>query len=211
MTTPSAERMAPDPAAPDPAHSPAADPSTPEQRHELSDAFEDLRRGEVEALDRLWGLAANRLYGLALWRCGREPEASDAVQETWIRLARAAKDDRLPQVRDPLAYLIAVTRRCAVDQLRRRRDHEDLDGLGDGAAGLLIPTSQSESRIDARRAEQALRHLPGEQREAVYLRLYAGLSFREIGEVTDSPQFTAASRYRLGLRKLRDLLSGGQP
>lgn len=208
MTHPSADRTAPEA---DPAGE--SDPSTTDLRHRLSDAFEDLRGGDVDALDRLWELSADRLYGLALWRCGHASEAADAVQETWIRLARAAGEGRLPQVRDPLAYLLTVTRRCAVDQLRTRRDHDDLDDLDadiGGESSLLVPTSRSESKIDARRAEQALRHLPDEQREAVYLRLFAGLSFREIGEATDSPQFTAASRYRLGLRKLRDLLSPGR-
>lgn len=192
------------------------EPEQPEAlRQELSEAFDDLRRGDVEALDRLWDLATDRLYGLALWRCGNESEAADTVQETWIRLARTARDGRLPQVCDPLAYLLTVTRRCAVDQLRARRDHDDLEDLGDGKTPLLVPASlqvpasQSESRVDARRAERALRDLPTEQREAVYLRLFAGLSFREVGEATDAPQFTAASRYRLGLRKLRDLLSLG--
>ena len=186
-------------------------PEEPEMdlRRDLSAAFEDLRGGDVEALDRLWEQTADRLYGLALWRCGQPSEAADAVQETWIRLAQAARDRKLPKARDPLAYLLTVTRRCTVDLIRRRRDHEDLDELGEGEARWLVPTSHSESKVDARRAERALRDLSDEQREAVYLRLFAGLSFREIGEATDAPQFTAASRYRLGLRKLRDLLQRG--
>lgn len=177
-------------------------------RERLRLAFADLADGDAEALGRAWDLVAERLYGLALWRCGRPAEAADAVQEAWIRLARAARQGRLGHVVDPLAYLLTITRRCAVDQVRLRREHDDLHELTDSELHLLVPTNSApEVEIDARDASRQLCRLPTDQREAVYLRVFAGLSFREIGDATDVPLFTAASRFRLGLQKLRTLLS----
>ena len=60
--------------------------------------------------------------------------------------------------------------------------------------------------MDADRATAALSQLPTAQREAVYLHHFAGLAFREIGRVTGVPTFTAASRYRLGIARLRRAL-----
>ena len=59
---------------------------------------------------------------------------------------------------------------------------------------------------DAARASRLLLGLPPAQREAVYLRHFAGLSVAEVGDVTGVPTFTAASRYRLGIGRLRKLM-----
>ena len=58
--------------------------------------------------------------------------------------------------------------------------------------------------VEARRTSRLLLELPPAQREAIYLRHFAGCSFAEIGRATSVPTFTAASRYRLGIRRLRD-------
>ena len=62
----------------------------------------------------------------------------------------------------------------------------------------------AERVVDARAASALLSRLPAEQREVIYLHDFADLSFREIGRVVGVPLFTAASRYRLGIGRLRD-------
>jgi RNA polymerase sigma-70 factor (ECF subfamily) len=72
---------------------------------------------------------------------------------------------------------------------------------------LVEPVAEDrESASDAGRLSVLLRRLPVAQREAVWLRHFAELSFARIGEATGVPIFTAASRYRLGIRRLRMLL-----
>ncbi len=121
------------------------------------------------------------------------------MQETFVRLA--THRTKLRRVRDPRAYLLTVVRRAACDLVRRRRPAEPLDEL-------LVAAAPGEPALaaDARAASRALRRLPAGQREAVYLRHFLGLTFAEIGRVTKVPTFTAASRCRLGLAKLRNLL-----
>jgi DNA-directed RNA polymerase specialized sigma24 family protein len=87
-----------------------------------------------------------------------------------------------------------------VDLLRRRsasrEDPEDADlyqAAGPGA----------EVRAEIARLEERLAELAAEQREAVYLHLYQGLTFREVGVATGVSTHTAASRYRLALARLR--------
>ncbi|MCK7476508.1 MAG: ECF-type sigma factor [Candidatus Moduliflexus flocculans] len=50
--------------------------------------------------------------------------------------------------------------------------------------------------------------LPAEQREAVYLKVFDGLTFREIASVCGVSANTAASRYRYGIEKLREAVGG---
>jgi hypothetical protein len=49
--------------------------------------FDALAAGDAAALGAVWDLASRRLYGLALWRTGREEDARDVVQDVFVRLA----------------------------------------------------------------------------------------------------------------------------
>ncbi|MCP4661923.1 MAG: sigma-70 family RNA polymerase sigma factor [bacterium] len=164
---------------------------------ELRELFAELAPCRLEALDRIWELAADDLYGLALWRTGSAADAEDVVQEVFVRLARAAP--KLAGVRKPFAYLLSMTHRAAIDTLRGSRRREKLVE----APQLAIVDPNVEQSADAAKASALLARLPPGQREVVYLRHFEDLTFREIGGVTGVGTFTAASRYRLAIRRLR--------
>jgi RNA polymerase sigma-70 factor (ECF subfamily) len=58
--------------------------------------------------------------------------------------------------------------------------------------------------------QQALQHLPEEQREVVFLRIWSGLTLQEIADAMETPLNTVASRFRYALDKLRDRLASVQ-
>lgn len=58
-------------------------------------------------------------------------------------------------------------------------------------------------RIDAERVSALVAELPAKQRDVIYLHHFAECSFAAIGDITGVSTFTAASRYRLGIGKLR--------
>lgn len=161
--------------------------------------FREVAAGRMAALEALFDKASRELYGLALWRTGCREDASDVVQEVFLRVVQRRRD--LERVRDPRVWLLAVTRRAAVDLVRRRavRRHEPLEG----GALLVAGEDDAERRAEAARASALVASLPVRQREAVYLRHHAGCSFAEMGRVLGVPTFTAASRYRLGIANLR--------
>jgi RNA polymerase sigma-70 factor, ECF subfamily len=107
-------------------------------------------------------------------------------------------------VRRPRAWLLTVAHRCAIDVVRRRHASEPAGERRSDA--LLEPEpllEQPDRRIDAGRLSALLHSLPAQQREALYLRHFAELTFRDIGAVTGVSLFTAATRYRLGIERLR--------
>jgi DNA-directed RNA polymerase specialized sigma24 family protein len=70
----------------------------------------------------------------------------------------------------------------------------------------VVEIDDVDARVDGRRATEMLLRLSPKLRETVFLRHLAGLSFREIAEVCGVPLFTAASRHRLAIRRLRKLM-----
>lgn len=163
--------------------------------------FRELAGGRSESLATLYDLASSRLYGLALWRTGCREDAAEVVQEVFVHVAE--ERERLAGVRDPRWWLLAVTHRIAVDVTRRRarRQTQPIEEH----PYLEAPARDPARELDARRMSLLLERLSPKQREAIYLREFAGLSYADIGRALGIPTFTAASRYRLGVAKLRSL------
>lgn len=171
---------------------------------EWLELFSSIAIGDEAALDRIFELSARTLYGLALWRTASVEDARDVVQDVFVRVAEHRRD--LPAVRDPRSWLLAVTHRLAIDLTRRRkvRRTSSLEEI----ALLSVDSDCAERSIDQSLATRLLLELPPTQRDAIYLHLFADLTFAAVGDVVGVPTFTAASRYRRGIRKLRRLMEG---
>jgi len=158
--------------------------------------FGRLASGDPEALAAIYDLHGARLYAHALWLVGRPQDAEDIVQNVFVKLA-ALPPARLLSVSNPTAYLHAMLRREGLDCLRRRRR------AGEPLESLALDPVSGAARTDGIDLARALARLAASQREAVYLHIHAGLSFREVGAVQGVSVHTAASRYRLALAWLR--------
>lgn len=172
------------------------------ERQRLLDLFGVLAAGDLSAMESLYDTCASDLYGLALWRTGSSADAWDVVHDVFVRLAQLG--ETLSKVRRPRGYLLTMTHRLTVDlgRARQRRPTTPLEEC----RFLESNDASPEASLDAERAGRLLAVLSGRQREVLYLRHYAGLTFAGIGRVTGVSTFTAASRYRLGIRRLRRLM-----
>jgi RNA polymerase sigma-70 factor (ECF subfamily) len=171
-----------------------------------------VANGDSRALDTLYERYSRVVYGLALRILGEAELAEEVVQETFWRVWRRA--GTFQSGRGQVAsWLFGIAHNLSVDELRRQRSRprpvydtekspvlRDLeDSRMDVAAGAL---EQERGRLIG----AALQELTAEQREAIELAYFGGLSQSEIAERLHSPIGTIKTRIRLGLRKLRDVL-----
>lgn len=153
-------------------------------------------------LAALYETVADQLYALALWLTRVPEDAADVVSDVFVIVAQQGA--ALRSVRHGRAWLLTVTRRRALD-LVRARERRRCEPLA--AVDLVVAVeADAERQAEASRLSALLVELPSEQREVLYLRHFADCSFAEIGRVTGVSLFTAASRQRLGLRRLRRLM-----
>ena len=144
-----------------------------------------------------------RVYGLALSLVGDPALAEDIAQEAYLRAWRHAPvfDSRRGSV---ATWLLAITRNLAIDALRLRRavpaDPESLVALEDGTAG---PEAAAVGSDAASRLRRAIGDLPAEQRRALVLAAFHGLTANEISTNEGIPLGTAKTRIRAGMQKLR--------
>ena len=119
----------------------------------------------------------------------------EALVESWKRCDGCEPAD---------ALVFATIRRRAID-LSRANDRRGRREQTDQPAEQWFAPDVAE--WDTQRAlEQAAKNLPPMHAEAVTLKIWGGLSFKEIAETTGVPLNTAASRYRYGIEALRETL-----
>jgi len=160
-----------------------------------------LRRvadGDSQALAELYDLHAERLHFHALSLSRRVQDAEDTVQAVFVKLAGMGAE--LLSIRNPAAYLHKMARTRALETLRGVERRAELP-LATGA--LLVSDLSGCSAAEASLLAQRIAELPAEQRECLVLHIYGGFTFREIGRIAGVSGFTAASRYRLALARLR--------
>lgn len=166
--------------------------------------FADIAAGRLNSLATLYDEASHQLYGLALWRTGSSEDASDVVQDVFVRLVEQGR--RLSHIRNPRAWLLTVAHRAAIDVTRRRkrRTAENLDDFA-----FLTATEGDGDRVaNTVHVSALLGGLSEKHRDVVFLKHFAGCTFAEIGEIVGIPKFTAASRYRSAIERLKQLLGG---
>ncbi len=164
-----------------------------------------LAVGDRAAFAELYEACADRLHHYLAVRLGSRQDADDVLQETFVRLAR--NGGKLRSVRNLAAYVFTVARNEA-NRLAERKKREPA-GNAELAADLLFDEAWSDDLSRRETAEivaRALGNLRPNEREVIELKTYAGLTFREIAEVTGLPQGTVATRYRTGLEQLRRTL-----
>ena len=150
-------------------------------------------------LEELYNLYGDPLYRFLTAVLGSAEDAQDVLQETFCRFSRYSV--RWALVRDPKAFAF----RCARNEAHRFLEKRISDRTGMNAfrpelvsAILRGPDNATEVRLG-----EALAGLPEEQREAVLLKEFEGLTFRAIGSACGISTNTAASRYRYGMDRLR--------
>ena len=170
------------------------------------------RRGDAEALGRLVEKYKRPLFGFLARFAANPGEADDWFQETWVR---AIEHMNAFQHRNLLGWLFKIAHRLIIDQSRRRKPDASLDAPGTEsgdplvdalAAGGPSPAAEAAGRDLGRHIEAAAARLPLEQREVFWLRMQAGLPFKEIARIQRCSINTALARMQYALDKLRPAL-----
>ena len=168
-----------------------------------------LARKDAAAFDALYTRHGRAAFALA-YRVLNDPEAAeDVVQEAFLTVWRRAESYQQERG-SARAWLLTVVRNRSIDYIRARearpRIAGDLEEVSRVAAAGDDPADDVLRRVEGVAVRAALAELPPEQREAVELAFFSGLSYSEIAERTGAPLGTVKSRMRLAMVRLRGVL-----
>ena len=166
-------------------------------------------RGDADSFNELIQRWERPIYALAYRQIGREEDARDVCQDTFLRAYRALNGFRGQAKFSSWLYRIALN--LCRDWMRRERRTpvvqapEDMDLMELAAA--REPSESIEDRVGrhdlTRAVERAMALLPEEQRTAIVLKEYQGLTFQEIADLLGCPLSTVKTRLYQGLTVLR--------
>jgi len=156
-------------------------------------------------IERLYDEHAQALYAFLLNLTRNEADTRDLLQDIFVKLAR--DPELLAGVRDERAFFIRLAHNATIDLIRRRGTRDKTrEQFATESVSPFAPASDPDEQTFRAALAEALSELPADQRAAVHLKLWDGLTFEQIAEALDIPLNTAASRYRYGLDKLRERL-----
>lgn len=167
------------------------------------------KTGDTESFNQLVRRWERPIFALAYRTLGREEDARDVTQETFLRAFRALPGFKGDSKFSSWLYRIALN--LCRDWIRRER-RTPVVAMPEGVEIEQLraerqPTASVEDL--AARAElsrgvaAAMEHLPDEQRTAIILKEYHGLTFQEIADLINCPLSTVKTRVYQGLSLLR--------
>jgi RNA polymerase sigma-70 factor (ECF subfamily) len=164
--------------------------------------------GRQEAVGELYDRFHRPCYSFAMRMVGGQGEAEEVTQETFVRAWRSAASYD-PGKASVQGWLLAITRNLCIDELRRRRRRAAESAALEDAPEPAAPERtdvEAERSILRGQVRAALQSLTPEQRSAIELVYFHGLTSQEVGAALNVPAPTVRSRLRLGLLKLADVL-----
>jgi RNA polymerase sigma-70 factor, ECF subfamily len=155
----------------------------------------------MDAAAALYDRHAPGLFAYVRSLCAGAQDAEDVVQESFLKLLDYGTRAPIGSLQ---ALLFTTARNLVINDARRARVRKNAPVPATGPAAPIDAETLAAVRA-------AIDRLPDDQREVVVLKLWSGLTFAEIGAITEAGPETAASRYRYALSKLSESLTKGHP
>jgi RNA polymerase sigma-70 factor (ECF subfamily) len=165
--------------------------------------------GDAEAFGELVRRWERRIFALTYGMLGREEDARDATQETFLAAFRSLRNFRGEAKVSSWLHRIAVNQCISRQRRARVRSESALEDEQETHAGsFAMPLSYSpahvvEGRQQTAAVRRAINSLPVELRQVVVMKEFEELTFREIADVLDLPLSTVKSRLYTALKQLQ--------
>jgi RNA polymerase sigma factor (sigma-70 family) len=172
-------------------------------------------QGNHASLEILISRHQNRVYAYILMITKNKELADDLFQDTFIKVINTIRSGSYNEEGKFLQWVMRIAHNLIIDHFRKSNripvfdnsKNEDYDIF----ENLNIMEESIEDKIITEQIHQDVRKLiellPAEQKEVLYMRHYAEMSFKDIAEVTDVSINTALGRMRYALINLRKLIS----
>lgn len=161
------------------------------------------------AFETLYRRSCAQLFGVVLRIVNDRELAEEILQEGYVKIWSHAGEFR-PDKAQPMTWMGSIVRNQAIDTLRRRGNRpqatdavDDLYWLADDSPG---PQDSVDRYQQGRALHRCLEQLEGDQRRAMQLAYFRGMTHEELAEHMNKPLGTVKSWVRRGLMRLKKCL-----
>jgi len=173
----------------------------------------DFLNGNPSGLQELIERHQSRLYSYIYVMVKDKQLADDIFQDTFVKVINTLKSGVYKDEGKFIQWAMRIAHNLVIDHFRRAKKVNFAESLRDNY-DILDNLRMTDLSIEEEMVRQQihkdvkslLEFLPDEQKEVLFLRCYAGLSFKDIAEQTDVSINTALGRMRYALINLRKLI-----
>ena len=165
--------------------------------------------GDSDAFGEIVGRWERKIFALCFGMLGREDDAKDAAQETFIAAYRSLSGFRGDAKLSSWLHRIAVNQCLTIKRRAKARSEEFIDDESETPDKRFVaepgksPARITEQTERQKLVRQAVTSLPVELREVVVMKEFEEMTFQEISETLDLPLSTVKSRLYTALKQLK--------
>ncbi len=182
--------------------------------HDMEELQAELLRRiaaqDRDALSEFYDQTARPLFSIACRMLGNVPDAEEVIQDVFVQIwTKAGMFDA--EKGQPFHWVLALTRNRCIDGLRarQRRSRVMVDMTGEPELDQAAEAAPADAPVmadDAAVIQSVVNNLPKDQRQAIEMAFFGGLTHQEIAESLNEPLGTIKARIRRGMLKLREAL-----
>ncbi|MGA1976765.1 MAG: sigma-70 family RNA polymerase sigma factor [Bacteroidales bacterium] len=169
--------------------------------------------GEQSCFNQLIHRHKNKVYAYISLYIRDQALAEDLFQDTFLKVIQSVKTGKYQDNGKFISWVMRIAHNLIIDHFRRIKQMNTVSN-DDYESDIFNSKKLSDSTIEdnlirkqiQKDVRKMITYLPEDQREVVILRHYAGLSFKEIAEITDVSINTALGRMRYALINMRKLM-----
>lgn len=174
-------------------------------------------KGEQSCFEEIIHRHKNKVFAYISLYIRDQALAEDIFQDTFLKVIQSVKSGRYQDNGKFLSWVMRIAHNLIIDHFRRLKQLNTMSN-DDYESDLFNSKKLSDDNVEDTMVKTQIRkdvrklisQLPDDQKEVVILRHYAGLSFREIADVTDVSINTALGRMRYALINMRKMMQDNQ-
>ncbi|HMM12555.1 MAG TPA: sigma-70 family RNA polymerase sigma factor [Bacteroidales bacterium] len=173
---------------------------------------ESYLSGNQASFEILLSRHQSRVFSYILMLVRDRQLADDIFQDTFIKVIRTLHSGTYNEEGKFIQWVMRIAHNLIIDHFRKAKRLPTVDGGGDEVR-LIDRLGHKDASVEEKLVNDQIHEhvrkmidfLPEEQREVLYLRMYADMSFKEIAELTNVSINTALGRMRYALLNLRKM------
>jgi len=162
--------------------------------------IEQCKKGNLREFEKLYDSYFEKIYRFIYYRTGHKETAEDITSQTFIKALEKIQGFDLGRGTFS-AWIYCIARNKVIDHYRTRKSELDISGVW----GLgKDPNPDIEARNRLREVENYLKKIKKEQREIILMRVWDGLSYKEIAEITGKSEANCKMIFSRSIGKLKE-------
>jgi RNA polymerase sigma-70 factor (ECF subfamily) len=169
--------------------------------------------GHQSSLQILIERHKQKLYSYIMLMVRKRELADDIFQDTFVKIINTLKSGNYKEEGKFIQWAMRIAHNLVIDHFRKQKKFPVAESKNENfdifdTIRLTDPSVEEQMVIDQIHSDikKLIEYLPDEQKEVLFLRCYAGLSFKEIAEQTEVSINTALGRMRYAVLNLRKMV-----